>query len=304
MIADLSTLDDRIHVQVIDREDVARPFSKGTLAMSLLVTGMPTHQAHAIAATVARGLQRAQIRTIRSDDLAVRTENAVDEDAGSVFAQRYEAWRMVKRRGRPLVICLSGAPGVGKSTMATRLSLRLGIERIVTTDSVREVLRTVMPNSVLPDLNASSFERTEGFPLDSHQGGFALQMRIVTGAIASVARRSVEEGRSVILEGVHLLPGAVRRQLKEDGLDAIVVERLLTLVDEDLHRAQWRRRSSGDSGDGRDYDEFARLRVLQGELRRNAWTERVTEHDIAHPEDLTQRVVDEVAAQGLLGVTA
>ena len=52
--------------------------------------------------------------------------------------------------GRPVVIVLGGAPGSGKSTLATNLAVRLDITRVVTTDAMREVLRVVVPATVLP----------------------------------------------------------------------------------------------------------------------------------------------------------
>lgn len=301
MPIDLSTLDGRALIQVRDRADIDLPFSKGIMATSLLATGMPTDQAYRIAAGIAKTLHASGEKEVRADRLAEIAAKAVEEGAGPVFARRYEAWRQAKRLGLPLVICLAGPPGVGKSTIATRLALRLGINRVVTTDAIREVLRTVIPTAVLPELHVSSYQRVEVGPMKRETDGFALQMRAVSAATAAVARRMATEARSVILEGVHLLPGAISRQLREEGSRAIVVERLLTLSDEHIHEGHLRRRLRDvpeRNGEGH-LAHFAEVRAMQEELRSIAWQEGVREQDIAHPEDLTQNIVDEVTSHAV-----
>ena len=73
-------------------------------------------------------------------------------------ARRYLAWRAAKRSPRPIVVLIGGATGVGKSTVATKLAARLGITRVIPTDTVREVMRTFMPAMQAPELHSSSFE--------------------------------------------------------------------------------------------------------------------------------------------------
>ncbi len=301
MPIDLATIDGKPLIQVRDRAGTGLPFSKGIMATSLLVTGIPTDRAYRIAADVAKTLHRSGRSEIRSDKLAEVAVAAIEAGAGSVFAQRYQAWRRAKRLGLPLVVCMAGAPGVGKSTIATRLALRLGINRVVTTDAIREVLRTVIPTAVLPELHVSSYEPAGETPLAQETHGFALQMRAVSAATGAVARRMVIEGRSVILEGVHLLPGAIRNQLEEHDARAIVVERLLTLNDEAIHAGhlQKRMRALPGRGGSRHLAHFEKIRAVQDELRRVAREAGVPEHDIGHPEDLTQSIVDEVTSHAL-----
>ena len=304
MPTDLSVVDGQAPIQIRDRADTGLPFSKGIMATSLLATGMPTDQAYRIAAEIATTLRQSGAREVPADELAEIAASAVESGAGRVFANRYLAWRQAKRLGTPLVICLAGGSGVGKSTIATRLALRLGINRVVTTDAIREVLRTVIPTAVLPELHVSSYERVSEPPLAKETGGFALQMRAVSAATGAVARRMALEGRSVILEGIHLLPGAIRRQLRDQGSSALVIERLLTLMDEELHAGHLgkRLRDAPERGGARHIEHFQEIRAMQDDLRRVAREENVAEHDIAHPEDLTQSIVDEVTAHALAGV--
>lgn len=293
-------------IQVHEGSGAGLPFSRGIMATSILATGLETSVAYRIAADIHQRLLDQGVRGLPAQDLADIAVERIDAMAGSAAAARYRAWRKARRTGRPIVLCLSGAAGVGKSTFATRLALRLGIHRVVPTDAIREVLRTVIPDTVLPELHRSTYEsradengvdpgdvRTaDGEAADS----FLRQARAVSAATAAVAHRLVTERRSVILEGVHLLPGDVAARFETTSSEAIVVERLLTLDDVEHHRAQLLRRARTEPGrDGqRHLDHLRRIRNQQAELRRLAARAGVAEHDITHPEDLTQRIVDDI----------
>ena len=287
-------------IQVRDRRGVDLPFSKGLMATSILATGLETGRAHAIAADVERMLRNRQTREVGADELANLAMQAIERAAGSEAAERYSAWRRAKRAGCPIVVSLGGAPGVGKSTIATRLALRLGINRVVPTDAVREVLRTVVPATVLPELHVSTYESIEGNgEADMSLTSFRRQAHAVLSASAAVAARLTSERRSVILEGAHLLPGEVRRHLAERGSDAIVIELLMTVTHEEAHRDHLTRRLRTEPARGgqRHLRHLPVIRRLQDELRSLAQAADVAEHDVAHPEDLTQRIVDQVVRQ-------
>ena len=193
---------------------------------------------------------------------------------------------------------ISGKGGVGKSTLSTRLALRLGINRIVTTDAIREVLRTVIPSSVLPELHCSTFEgiddrvQSQVYKWDV----FRRQAHSVVSAVGAVAHRYVKEQRSVILEGVHIVPGFITNKLEGLKEKPIVIEFLLVLDSEERHRAQLLRRSSHEPSraSGRYIENFVVIRELQKELRRMAKEASIPEFDITHPEVLTGLIVQKV----------
>jgi 2-phosphoglycerate kinase len=145
-------------ITVVDRSETNLPFSKGIMATSILATGVDTLTAHRLAKSIERELIARNLRSIGADDLAQLAATTIEAHAGTDVADRYTRWRRAKRTGRPFVVVLSGAPGVGKSTLATRLAVRLGVDRVVASDAIREVLRTVIPAAVLPELHVSTFE--------------------------------------------------------------------------------------------------------------------------------------------------
>lgn len=286
-------------IEVRDRAGTGLPFSKGLMATSVLATGLRTEQAYAIAAEIQQRLNARRTQLIDADELAALALKTIEDLAGIPAAERYRSWRRAKRTGRSVIIALAGAPGVGKSTLATRLAVRLGITRVVTTDTIREVLRSIIPWSVLPELHISTYETTESHPGDTPLGAFHRQSRAVSAATVPVAVRLASEHTSAIIEGVHLMPGFLRQALAEHPDRPIVVEMTTVLGCIETHRAHLVRRAHREpTRDGqRHLRHLERIRDLQSLLIEQAKAADVPVYDIAQSHDLTQRIVDEVVAR-------
>lgn len=284
-------------ILVTDRIGVSLPFSRGIMATSILATGMETPLAYKIAEEIQNSLVTFCNREISSTQLTDLAISCINKFASHEDADRYRLWRKAKRIGRPFVISLVAAGGVGKSTLATRLALRLGINRVVTTDSIREVLRTVIPESVLPELHVSTYETlSSSSPTNDALSIFLRQSHAVGAASAAVAKRYVTENKSLILEGVHLLPGILTKELKDLANAPVVVEVLITLLDENQHKSRLlhRRASEPLRNGSRHLDNFNAIRILQTELRKMAHVAGIPEYDVSESTDLTQRIVKQV----------
>lgn len=272
------------------------PYSRGIMASSLLATGVTTEEAYRLATEIQRRLLGQPGAGVDASDLvAITLDTLATEPDLDRVADRWKAWRQARRSGRPIVVVLGGAPGSGKSTLATNLAVRLDITRVVTTDAMREVLRVVVPATVLPELHHSTYELIEPDRLEPF-AGFDRQSAAVGEATGAVATRLATEHRSMVVEGVHVVPGDLGRRLADHPAAPIVVERLI-VVDEQRHQdhLEGRGRSEPLRGATRYLDGFSKLRATQEHLVELAHANGVDVVDIHAATELTQNIVDEIA---------
>jgi len=229
-------------IVVVDCYGTERPFNSAVLATGILAIGMEAPVAHQIAHDVWQHLSTHHITRIDSAELVLLTAERIASRLTRSRADLYTQWNRARRLGGPLVVALSGANGIGKSTLATRVALRLGIHEVVTTGTVREVLRTIVPPQIIPELHESLLEA------GSNQAAvYTRQAEVVTEACASVAKRCIREGKSVLFEGTHLLPGALSKSLRGMDQNPVIIERLLFIDDGDIDIRQARNGSSKDA---------------------------------------------------------
>lgn len=235
----------RKHIFIAEKEH-GLPYSKGLTASSLMVTGLTPGRAYAVANKVEDELLALGTKTVSSERLGELTLEVLRREAGDKYAEAFIKWQSVVDLNLPLIILIGGATGVGKSTIATQLATRLGITRVVSTDAVREVLRSAFTEEMFPTLYASSFEADTAVrqPIP-HSGdrliiGFREQAAAVAVGTQALIERAIAEGTDMILEGAHLVPGFLE---KVDSTDAVIVPLLVVVDDEQLHRSHFYRRT-------------------------------------------------------------
>ncbi len=214
------------------------PFSRGVLAKSLTAIGLAPHRAYDIALEVKRELVEKGMDRITTDELAeiVKTKlEKIDEE----LAERYELWRKIKRREEPIIVLIGGASGVGSSTIAAEVAHRLGIPNVIGTDAIREVMRRVLSEDLYPTLYESSYTawkrlryKPAGDPVIT---GFLDHSEPVVVGIEGVINRSMNEGIHVIIEGVHIVPRLISKEIINSPN---VFSFMLSVDDEDAHK--WR----------------------------------------------------------------
>jgi 2-phosphoglycerate kinase len=159
-----------------------------------------------------------------------------------VFADRYVRLAEVAQADHPLIVLIGGTTGVGKSTIATEVAHRLGITRIVSTDSIRQVMRGIFSKDLMPAIYESSFNAWRGLRVPVPAGadpvivGFREQTAVVTTGIKSLIERAVLEGVSMIIEGIHLVPGYID---PAEFTGATVVQLVVAVDNEDAHRSHF-----------------------------------------------------------------
>lgn len=211
--------------------------SKARLLDLLELCALPPAAADNLAGEILCALVEREESAVPQGDFEALVYAMLHERSGKTSARRFQAWMDFKRSRVPLVVLLAGSSGTGKSTVAAELSLRLDIGSVQSTDTLREVMRLLVPEPLAPELHHSSFEAWRGLPClpGSRQDptalvleGFLAQANKVAVAAEGVIRRSVKEKSSTILEGIHLRPGFYQR-LRD--VEAIVVPILLVTHD-------------------------------------------------------------------------
>jgi 2-phosphoglycerate kinase len=262
------------HIVISDREP-GLPFSKGLMASQIMVTGLSPYRAYQIAEAIEDRLRASGQDSVTSDELSEQAFAVLQEVAGERYATNYLRWREVERLDVPLVILIGGATGVGKSTIATQLAARLGIVRVVATDAIREVMRSMVSHELMPTLHESSFQADAALREPPGAGdavvmGFREQTAAVAVGVNALIERAAAEGTSLIIEGAHVVPGFIDLGSHEERIVAVPV--LLGVDDEDRHLTHFAARENAiESRPAERYIEgFANIRRIQHYVRSQA----------------------------------
>ncbi len=260
-------------------EGQVQPFSRGLLAKSIHASGLDLDRAYSLVTQLEGELRDSGSTTMTSGDLARHVGDLLEKSESPGTALRYRTIRRIHRLPRPLVIYIGGASGTGKSTLALELAPLLRIYRLNATDTIRQVMRMVFTPSILPALHSSTFESApihslSGFP-DEFDAELRLidtyeeQARRVCVGVRAVVERAIAENMSIVVEGVHLLPGLVPFPDLEGSAHQIPL--ILGTLDEEAHRTRFIARSrSGRRGANRYLENFAAIRSIQDYLLQQA----------------------------------
>jgi 2-phosphoglycerate kinase len=237
------------------------PYSRGLMARALMAVGVAPDRAYALARSVGDDLARRGSEVVELDRLEALAVERLGEVEGREAVRQLRRYQELRELDLPVVILVGGATGTGKSTVATEIAYRLGITRVTSTDFIRQTMRAFFSPEFMPTIHHSSFE---GEPLIST---FEEQARNVLVGVRASVERALEEGWSMVLEGVHLVPGLVPLELE----GAIVSSCILRISDETAHAQHFFTRESGTQRPMTKYlDRFDAIRRLQDYLVRRA----------------------------------
>jgi 2-phosphoglycerate kinase len=255
------------------------PYSKGLMARALMRVGVSAVRAYEVARRIEQDLISRKQDSIELDRVEELAEDVLGENEGVAAVRRLRRYSELAELDLPIIVLIGGATGTGKSTVATEVAYRLGVTRVTSTDFVRQTLRAFFSPEFMPSIHYSSFEAgralrsAEAEEVDPLLHGFLDQTRNVLVGVNAAIERSLAEGWSTVLEGVHLVPG-----LTAPIADALVVQCVLAIQSEDAHASHfWIRDIASEGARALDkyLDHLSDIRYLQDYIVERAQREDV-----------------------------
>lgn len=265
---------------LISSHDHELPYSKGVMAAEITATGLSPSRAYEVAEAIEDHLRATKRHSLTADELADLATWVIESEVGGRYARNFTRWRALGEIDLPLVILIGGTTGVGKSTIATQIASRLGINRVIPTDAIREVMRAMLTSEIMPTLHTSSFEaeRLVVQPLPKSADkviiGYREQARAVCVGVDSLISRAITEGVDLIIEGAHACPGYFREPSPDE---AVFVSMVISIDDETVHRGHFafRSREAKERPQGRYLHYFPNIRKIQKYIKKAAASNNV-----------------------------
>lgn len=176
---------------------------------------------------------------------------------------------------KPYIILIGSASGIGKSTIASEISNKLQIKYLIESDFIREIVRGIIGSDYAPALHSSSYNAYSTLRDKSNyesrdkliEAGFEEHASFVIPAIENVIKRSIKDNDSIVIEGVHLVPGLI--DIEQFADNAKVFFFILT-IDREEHQKRFIKRAIEIKRGGKQLDYFEENRVINDDLIRKA----------------------------------
>jgi 2-phosphoglycerate kinase len=281
------------------------PFSKGLMARALIAAGLSADRAYELALALEADLARSDRQSVSLERLEELACESLGAEYGAAAMRRLRRYQDLYDLDVPIILLVGGGTGTGKSSVATDVAYRLGITRVTSTDFVRQTMRAFFSREFMPSIHYSSFEAGRAMAEEDTEldkaivDGFLEQTRdVLVGVVASI-ERALQEGWSMVLEGVHLVPGMLPRIE-----NALVVQCVLGIPDAEAHASHFWIRDT-DSEGMRPYEKYLEafddIRLVQEYILGRASRHEVPVVENANIEDAVVEVMELVlnAAQPL-----
>jgi 2-phosphoglycerate kinase len=217
------------------------PFSKGFLSQSLLAAAIEPNDAFDVARDIEAELLRLRLTEVERQALRRFAYEALSSRIGPQAGLRYLVWRDYQNRDRPLILLLGGTAGAGKTSLAHEVAHRLGVSGVVSTDSIRQIMRIMLSPELMPSLHVSSYEAhtvmNEPPGTDPVIEGFRAQAAAVSVGVRAMIERAIAENTSLILDGVSIVPGILGVERYREQADIIFL--VVATLEESAFRSRF-----------------------------------------------------------------
>jgi len=225
------------------------------------------------------------VRLSRADFLALLTEcvATIKPSLGPGLHDDLEVLQALESKSVAVAILLCGATGSGKSTLGALLSSSLGIHTILSTDSVRNSLRS-LTSSVTSDVDIKTKAILARSTYDAYEAlldlpsvmphekkvvkGYKAQAAIVMEHTSEIITRTLSRGQSLIVEGIHLRPQLIVQMMARRP-DLIILPFSIRINDPEKHISRFAVRAKHlalQPVENRYVHYFREIRAIQGYL--------------------------------------
>ncbi len=248
----------------VKKGDKTYPFSKGILARSISSLGMTVEEAYEIVENIKDRIEKEGFEEISSSEIKDMVSKELKHRNRNLEERYYRVRRKIKYLDQPLFIMIGGGPGVGKSSLSAEIGHRLGINRVIGTDTIREIMRSIISPELIPTLHQSTFTACDKLrtPFVSNKliYAFEQQVSLVSEGLVAVMNRGRKEGLNMVLNGVHIVPGFIQTDRKSS---AHTYQYVLDVPDIEQHIQHFHSREEGSLRDPSRYiDRLDRIREI------------------------------------------
>ena len=182
--------------------------------------------------------------------------------------------------GKPYVILIGSASGIGKSTIAAELAKKLNIKHLIESDFIRAVVRGIIGKEYAPALHSSSYDAYKNLRNKSRytsyedlvSAGFDEHASYVIPALEKIIQRAITDFDDIIIEGVHLVPGLINIDQFKDYANIYF---FILSSDEESHQERFVKRAVEIHRGGKQLDFFKENRIIHDHLLNQAMSNDV-----------------------------
>lgn len=176
----------------------------------------------------------------------------------------------------PKLILISGCPGTGKSTFGMSLALEQGILKCISTDTIRAVMRSYVPESISPPLHRSSYdsasEEEDDDTVDDPVKSWRETCKVLDSSVEGLVDDAIQRGVSLVLEGVSIRPSKklIEKFIAAGGTACGV---LLVVSNEQTHKNLLLKRgfdTGNQEAEEKKLNSYDRVRLIQEDMIRSA----------------------------------
>jgi 2-phosphoglycerate kinase len=283
------------HGEPLPLGDDGLPYSKGLMARALIAAGVPADRSYHLAQRIELDLAERGVPALEVERLEPLAREVLGEEEAQRAIGRLRRLADLQSLDVPIVLLIGGSTGTGKSTVAAEVAHRLGITRVASTDFIRQTMRAFFSPEFMPTIHYSSFQAGEALDEevtgDPTIVGFVDQCRHVCVGVEAALRRALTEGWSMVLEGVHLVPGLLPQELE----GALIVHVVVEIADEEVHRMHFHVRDAATGGlraMDKYLDRLDAIRRVQTYIVGRARRERVPVIENANVERTIDQVIE------------